>query len=231
MADRLALYDVTTDAWHRVAARRVIIAGFTGREQAAVQAHVDELRRLGMAVPESTPILMEFRGSLATTAATVTVSGAFTSGEVEPVVVVSGQHLLLTVGSDHTDRELERESIPLSKEACPKVIGQACVRVDAIADWDEIELRSWIDGQASPYQSGTVGELLPLETLLARMRDEDIRPRDGDVIFLGTIPVIGGRLRASGRFQGELRIPPPGHVLAVDYRIAAPTDGRTSEET
>lgn len=224
MGTDIALHDLTTDEWHRVAPQRIVIAGFTGRKQGAVRAHVEELRKLGMAVPDTTPILMEFQGSLATTATAITVAGAFTSGEVEPVIVVSGQRLLLTVGSDHTDRELERESIPRSKDACPKVIGQACVPVDAVGEWDEIELRSWTDGDARPYQSGTLGELLPLETLLARIRDEDISLRDGDVIFLGTIPVIDGQLRVSGRFRGELRVPPLGHVLAVEYRITATTD-------
>jgi hypothetical protein len=59
--------------------------------------------------------------------------------------VLAGGEVFVGVGSDHTDRALERLSIPAAKQACPKVAGTAVWRLDEVEDhWDRLELRAWV---------------------------------------------------------------------------------------
>jgi hypothetical protein len=218
------------DQAYRITPERLIIAGFTGRDRQAVDAHLQELREFGVPVPTSTPVFFELDPSLLTTADEISVPGELTSGEVEPVLVVADDTWLLTVGSDHTDRESERVSIRLGKERCPKVIGRDCVPVDGIAAWDAIELESWVDGSSASYQTGMLKDLLPLEDVLTALGDTGTQLRPGDVVFLGTVPVADGTLRFSSRFRGELRDTNWAHTLALDYRIRVSPTGTEAQQ-
>ena len=144
---------------------------------------------------------------------------------MEPVVVRWNGEWLLSVGSDHTDRDLERSSIAASKAACPKVIGTTCLAVSAIRGWDDIEVASWLDEELEPYQSGTLRELLPLAELVAAAEQENGPFWDGDTMFLGTVPVIGGALRPSQAFKAEIKVPGSDLTLGVSYTV------RTARET
>jgi hypothetical protein len=218
--------DAVTAQRYSFVPRRLIIAGFTGREQSEVDKHVEELRAFGAVVPESTPAFFDLDPGLLTTSDAIRVRGSFTSGEVEPVVVVADDTLLLTVGSDHTDRELERESLHKSKAACPKIVSTRCIRIDAIYDWDAIELTSWVDDEPAPYQRGLLRALLPLDDLTERLAGRGTALEDGDVLFMGTVPVTGGGLRPSGRFRGTLSVPDLDRELTVDYRTIDDRTGR-----
>src|SRR5437870_6031579 len=90
-----------------VAADALIIAGWTGRDPAAMEAHIAELEKLGIARPKSTPIFYRGAASLLSQSDTIEVVGNHSSGEVEPVVVSTPEGLWLSVGSDHTDRKVE----------------------------------------------------------------------------------------------------------------------------
>ena len=197
---------------------RLVIAGFTGRDHEAVQAHVDELRELGVPVPERTPTFYEVDPTLLTTLDRIEVSGSFTSGEVEPVLVVHQGARYLAVGSDHTDRDVERSSIAASKGACPKPISREVFPLTAVSSWDDLELISWADGSDEMYQEGRLAQMLPLEAILEDMARSDIELRDGDVLFLGTVPVLGD-LRASRSFSARLRDPAAGTAIDVQYAV------------
>lgn len=214
----LVLHDQTTDQHHVIDVRRLLVAGFTGRDQAAVAEHVEELAALGVPVPERTPTLYRLLPELVRQTPAMVVTGKATSGEVEPVIVVVDGRQYLTVGSDHTDREVERTDIGLSKAACPKVIGTTCVPLDAVHDLDRVSLESTIDGEVR-YQQGTMAALLPLPELLATLeRTEDLTLQDGDVLFLGTLPAIGG-IRPSPSFAACLRVPDLNRDLDLAYRV------------
>ena len=47
---------------------RLVIAGWTGRDQNALEAHIRELEALGIARPKTTPIFYRVAASLLTTA-------------------------------------------------------------------------------------------------------------------------------------------------------------------
>src|SRR5437763_8654655 len=140
------------------AIEHLVLAGWAGRNRAAVEAHIRELEVLGMPRPTRTPIFYRAAASLLTTATQIQVVGGETSGEVEFVVVPRPDTLWIGLGSDHTDRGLERTSVALSKQLCAKVVSPTLWRFDDLAPhWDVIELRSWAirGGRREAYQEGT----------------------------------------------------------------------------
>lgn len=212
----------------------VVIAGFTGRDQAAVAAHVAELAAEGIPAPAATPAYYLAPPRLLSQDDVLTVVGAGTSGEVELVVLFDGPDLadaVVTVGSDHTDRLAERHGIDLAKRACGKPIGRAgWPLLEVLERWDGLLLESWIGEAGEPgggpsrgaattrYQQATLAGTLPLATLLDGLGDW---ARPGCfALFTGTPPTIGG-LRGANVFHGRLTDPATGHRLDVGYGIRA----------
>ena len=160
----------------------LVIAGWTGRDAAAVEAHIAELERLGVKRPKTAPIFYRVAASLLTAAPLIEVAGPASSGEVEPVMLSLADGLWVGVGSDHTDRAAEAVGVTLSKQMCAKPISAALWRYDEVAPhWDALVLRSWatIGGARRLYQEGAVAALRPPAELMARYAAPQIRPRTG----------------------------------------------------
>jgi hypothetical protein len=199
-------------------------AGYTGRDRAAIDRHIAELAEHGVAAPAHVPCCYPLLPHLVAVApAAVDVYGGATSGEIEPVLIVlDGRPRYLGVGSDHTDRDLERVSVPVAKQLCRKVLGRRVWEFAEVAPfWDELQLRSESDGE--PYQAAALTALLPHPDLVATVPEE--RRTAAMVIFGGTVPVLGG-LRFGSRFTGELRDPTRGRSLEIGYdvRVLQPID-------
>src|ERR1700683_2844251 len=105
-----------------VTIRDLVMAGWTGRDQEAVDTHIRELAELGVAPPKSTPIFYRVSASLLTRAEDIQVMGRDSTGEVEFVLIQAGERLLVGLGSDHTDRKAATIGVTLSKQMCPKPI-------------------------------------------------------------------------------------------------------------
>ncbi|MBJ3775700.1 DUF2848 domain-containing protein [Acuticoccus mangrovi] len=201
---------------------QVVIAGWTGRDMAAVQHHIDELAAIGVPPPSTVPLYYRVGAALVTQADTIDVVGGGSSGEVEPVLVVTGRGLLLTVGSDHTDRDLEAHSIAFSKQLAGKPIGRHAVRLATVADVDALELSSQIsdDGESfAVYQRGTVRAIRPLDELIEGARAALGGLPEGTIIFCGTVPTTSGEIVPSIHFRGALRDPATGETLDVRYAV------------
>lgn len=191
----------------------LVVAGYTGRDEASVKKHIDELAEIGVAPPETVPAFYELPASLATQEERITVSGSNTSGEVEPVLVRAGGKLYLAVGSDHTDRDIERESVAKSKAACVKPLGGRVVAV-AEPDWDAIAASSTVDG--ARYQQGTLSAL--------RVPTDVLAMRDGSagrdlVLFCGTLPLLDGGFVAGTDWKLSLTLP-DGTELTHEYSVS-----------
>lgn len=199
----------------------VVIAGFTGRDQEAVAAHVDELRALGVPTPSSLPSHYLAPPSVLVQNDLLVAVQPETSGEVECVVIVTPRDVLLTVGSDHTDRAAESVDIGLSKLLCPKPIAPIAWRFDdlgALRDVDHFELRSWvtIGGVESLYQEGTLADFLPLPDIVEGV---PFRRQPGSfAVFAGTLGAIGG-IRPAERFRASVLDPRAGREITFEYRI------------
>src|SRR5574341_1102958 len=119
--------------------RRLINAGYTGRDQAAVRHHIEELKAHDIPAPASTPTMYAKPACLLTQGPTIEVLGGQTSGEAEFVLLISAERVLVAAGSDHTDRELEKVSIEKAKMMCPNVISRDAWDLAEVRDgWDEI---------------------------------------------------------------------------------------------
>ena len=98
--------------------RDLTIAGWTGRDAAAVQHHIDELAAIGVAPPSQVPLFYRVSADLLTTAPDIQVLGEASSGDAEPMLIRAGGKMWIGLGSDHTDRALEAVSVASSKQVC-----------------------------------------------------------------------------------------------------------------
>jgi hypothetical protein len=201
--------------------RDLIIAGWTGRNEAAVQAHISELAEIGVPPPKATPVFYRVSASLATTASAIQTIGPNSNGEAEYVIIHDFDRLLIGVGSDHTDRKAETISVAISKQMCPKPLGSDLWEFTSVAPhWDELILRSYItaDRERVLYQEGSVTAILDPETLIERYSAAGRAFSAGMTIFGGTLPVIGA-LRPTAQFTVDLEDPVLKRKLSHSYSI------------
>ena len=204
------------------APERVIIAGYTGRNQEEVRAHIKELAAQGIPAPTETPTIFRTTLDRLTTGDEIEVLGANTTGEAEVVLLVKGEAIWVTVGSDHTDRELEKTDIPVSKQVCPKPVGAEVWSYAEVKDrWDHFILKSWVgdSGREQVYQQGKMSAVLRPEALLAMLRQRLGKLVDGAAIYTGTIPLIGGAFAHKRCFEAELCDESTGRSLSCRYRV------------
>lgn len=193
----------------------LVVAGYTGRDTAAVQHHIDELAAQGIAPPERVPMFYPVAADMATQEEVCVVPSSLTAGEAEPVLVRAAGRLFLGVGSDHTDRELERVSVARSKEACVKPLSRTVVPVDADTDWDRMRLSSWVDGVL--YQDGPMSALrVPVGTLAQCEREG--QPHGDIIMFGGTVPLLHGTFVFGRAWRVQLALP-GGTTLDHHYRV------------
>jgi hypothetical protein len=202
--------------------RELIIAGMTGRDAAAVQAHLDELAEIDVKGPSRIPIYYRVSIDQLTQGDRIQALGTGSSGEVEAVLIGSSEGMLVAVGSDHTDRDVEAYSIAVSKQMCDKPISRDVWRYADLVDvWDELELASdRVDGdQKNPYQRGTVALMRTPENLIADYFDGAKELPPGYVMYTGTFATVGDIVGA-GRFEMSLTNPRTGQALRHAYDIA-----------
>jgi 4-hydroxyphenylacetate 3-monooxygenase len=200
---------------------QVVIAGFTGRDERSVEAHIAELMELGVPRPETVPAFFMVPGELLTLApAAVAVDAPETSGEAEPVLVrLPSGECYVGVGSDHTDRALETESLEASKRACAKPMGPGVWPLDEVAEhWDELELVGESGPEAAPYQRSTLADLRRPEELLELVWEAGADPQRPLVVFLGTVSLVDG-FRYDSAFRATLRDPRAGRELVCSYDV------------
>lgn len=199
----------------------LVIAGWTGRDEQALEKHIRELEDLGVARPRSTPIFYRVASSLLTTRDEIEVAGADSSGEVEFVLYGAGQGLLVGLGSDHTDRKAETMGITLAKQMCAKPVSETLWRYDDVADhWDKLILRSWLidAGRRIPYQEGAVTTMRAPDDLIRRYGGGNKALPQGTVMFCGTL-AVNGEIRGAPEFELELDDPVLGRTITHRYRV------------
>jgi hypothetical protein len=190
-----------------------VVAGWAGRDRAAVEDHIVELEALGVPRPSSVPVFYRVSASRLTTAPAIE-STAASSGEVEAVLLRHRDRVWVGVGSDHTDREVESYGVAVSKQLCDKPIAEEFWAFDEVAGhWDDLILRSWVDDDVL-YQEGGLDTLLPA----AELNAQAVPPlANGTLMFCGTVPAIGG-IRPAGTFTYELEDPVLGRRIRAAYR-------------
>jgi hypothetical protein len=199
----------------------LVIAGWTGRDQATVEHHIAELEAIGVARPRNVPCFYRVGANLLTTGTTFDVTGPDASGEVEFVLLSLPQGLYVGVGSDHTDRKVEAYGVTVSKQMCPKPIGRELWSFAETKDhWDRLLLRSWItrDGHCMLYQEGVVTRMLAPEDLIARYTGGNSALPIGTAMFCGTMPLLAP-IGPAASFTMELEDPVRHRTLRHQYGV------------
>ena len=88
------------------------VAGWTGRDAAAVQHHIDELAALGVAPPSQVPLYYRVSNGLLTQSDLIEVQGEGISGEVEPELPSPCKMARSGLGSRRTIPTAISRSIP-----------------------------------------------------------------------------------------------------------------------
>ncbi len=199
---------------------RMYNLGSATRDPGAAATHQQEVARagIGIALHVPAPRIYPIAPFALTLDDEILVQGGRTSGEVEIVLVVDDR-LYVGVGSDHTDRALERTSIPWSKQVCPNVLAPVLWPFDDVADhWDRCRLRSRVDGR--PYQDVGVDFFLHPRDILAVLKERvPGLPGRGFVAFCGTAASAAGELGFGGRWEVELADPLLDRTITHGYRV------------
>jgi hypothetical protein len=221
---RFALVDGGT---LEVQPKRLVIAGWTGRDHAAIEHHIEELARIGVPRPSAVPLYYRLSSALLTQDDALEMLGAASSGEAEPVLVRHGGRWWLSVGSDHTDRAVEAYSVVVSKQMCAKPVARAAWPWDEVAAHaDELVLRSEIleDGAWVSYQEGSLAGIRPLQSLIDGL-PADVAVADGLVLFCGTLSALpnaaGQAIRPAEAMRVELVDPAASRRISHRYRVGA----------
>jgi hypothetical protein len=198
----------------------LVIAGWTGRDPSRLEVHVRELEAIGIPRPSSTPLFYRVAADLLSQSTSIQVLGTDSTGEAEAVLLAVGGELCVGVGSDHTDRVLERVGVAAAKQSCAKPVGPVVWPLAEVAGhWGELVLKSYVTTRAARelYQEGTLDGLHEPEALIDRYAGK-AGLSQGTAIFCGTLPVEGA-LRGGERFEVELIDPVLDRVLRHTYHV------------
>jgi hypothetical protein len=223
----LTLQDRAAAMAGEVGINDAIVAGWTGRDAAALEKHIKELEALGVKRPAATPIYYRVSTLRLTTAAEIEAVGPHSGGEVEFVLLQRGGRLWVGAGSDHTDRQVETYSVTVSKQMCDKPVAPVFWAFDDVAaHWDRLMLRAHVieNGERVLYQEGSVAAMLAPLDLIGRCpfprgetREEGRLP-ENTLMFCGTLAARGG-VRPTKRFEFEIEDPVLGRSIAHAYSV------------
>ncbi|MBX3651058.1 MAG: DUF2848 domain-containing protein [Burkholderiales bacterium] len=199
----------------------LVIAGWTGRNADAIEKHIAELEAIGVKRPRNVPCFYLLGANLLSTDIHLDAVGENSSGEAEFVLISTNTGLLVGLGSDHTDREVEKYKVTVSKQMCPKPIGNTLWTFEEVRPhWDRLILRSWVTrgGVKKRYQEGTVAGMLTPEELIKQHYGKSKSLPIGTCIFCGTLPVHG-KIEGGERFDMELEDPVLKRAIRHGYEV------------
>jgi hypothetical protein len=217
-------FDLPDGTSVHVDVKNLLNAGYAGREQDEVQAHIAELAELGVPGPSTTPALYPVSPYLASQPDVIDVQHERTSGEAEWALVISDAGPLLTVACDHTDRALEVHGVAWSKNASPNVLGRKAWRLDDIRPHlDSITIRGWVtdrEGNETLIQDSTMGALLSPDYWLEVLTERGLN-EPGTVLLSGTVAMVHGVDQFAHGWRVELGDPVTGDTIGASYRVRA----------
>ena len=222
----ISIQDGATRLHHlSVIPRQLVIAGWTGRNAQAIEHHIEELAALGVPRTSSVPLYYRAGALMLTQHDTLEMLGEHSYGEAEPVLFMTQGEWWLTVGSDHTDRQVETYSVAVSKQMCAKPVARTAWRWrDVVEHQDRIELASQIleGGRWVDYQQGTLAAIRPLNSLRDGFWPQG-QAGEGAFMLCGTFAAIpnaqGVAIRPAERTRLLLRDPVRGWTQSHEYAV------------
>jgi hypothetical protein len=208
---------------------RTYCLGFTIKDTAKMDRHMEEVEKIGVRRPytDQPPMIFPMATWSTVFGSEAEVQYRRTNGEVEIVTIDNDGELFVTVGSDHTDRKLEQVSIPWSKQVAPNVVCPVVWRWEDVKDhWDQVSMECWVvhNGEKIRYQHASVSEFWsPVE-----MR-EGIRGRvaedKGPILFLsGTVVTDDGKFKYATEWTLSLDDPVLNRRIEHTYHVIVLAD-------
>ncbi|SBW00806.1 conserved hypothetical protein [uncultured delta proteobacterium] len=195
--------------------------GYAGTNQHLVREHIEELAKLGVPAPTTTPTLYPLSNYLATTSDTLQVQHGETSGEVEYAVIWHGGKKYVTVACDHTDRNLESFSVPKSKQACPDVFAPEVWAWDDVKDhFGELQLKCWVtkNGKRELYQDAPCKAMLLPDAWAEKFEKIGVN-KDNNIFISGTINTVNNTLVFGDFFEVEIHDPVLNRTISHSYTV------------
>ena len=198
--------------------RRVLAAGYTGRTRHLVEAHIEELKEIGIPAPPHVPMLFPIIPGLLSQSTETQVLGAETSPEVEYVVFRQDGRDYVTVGSDQTDSIMEAQNAPIAKNMCLKSIAPGAWPLEELLDhWDRLELSLVCDGKV--MQQGKVEQMMTPAQLQEFVAEHDGNDHEGRMIFSGTLEMHGRCPREKAEMTIRLYDPVLDRAIVHSYTV------------
>jgi hypothetical protein len=164
-------------------------------------------------------------GHNVTTSNQIEVVSDQTSGEVEFVLLLNEYDIYVGVGSDHTDRAIEKKDLLVSKQVCPNVMSSQVWRYEDVKNgWDDMFLQSWVRlGESDEevlYQEASLATIISPDDMISLVKSRIMDGQcDGLVIFSGTVPLLTNEIVHGCYFRGVLTDPRLDRVLRCEYEI------------
>lgn len=199
----------------------LVVAGWAGRDRAAIEHHIEELEAIGVPRPSTVPLFYRVSQTLVTQDADVQMLGPDSSGEVEAFVFNAGGEMFVSIASDHTDRKAETVGVALSKQLCAKPVARKAWRLaEVLPHWDQLIIRSTIEeaGKGVVYQQGPLSSLRRPEDLMAGFTGGATTLPERAGMLCGTVGAIGG-IRPAEVFTMELVDPVLKRTISHTYRV------------
>lgn len=196
--------------------------GYSGRDKEKTYEHIKELSEIGIPEPEEVPMLYPVSVNNVTQEKFIEVVGKETSGEAEIVLIFGDtkDEVYITLGSDHTDRDLETVSINKSKQVCAKPLATKAWNLNEVLDhWDQLILSSELNlnGEWVPYQKDNLTAILPYNEIIKYIEKKK-GPRNNSIYFSGTVPLLEG-FSYGGAFRMSLEDPLKKDIINSTYKI------------
>lgn len=208
-----------------VAVNRIANCGWTGRNEEELRKHIEELEKEGIEAPDEFPVIYPKPYHLITTSDDIEVLSGETSGEAEFALFPQEgtDEVYVGVGSDHTDRDMETESIVIAKSLCPNVVGEDLWVLDDVIDhWDQIELRSWTgnDGERVLYQDTTLEAILSPADLFDLVEEKTSESTEHTAVFSGSVGTETDDFIHGDFFEVELHDPVLDRTIRAEYDVS-----------
>lgn len=204
----------------RFSVKRMYNLGSATRDAAVAVHHQDEVARAGVTIALHVPAprIYPIDTFALTTEDAIGVHDLRSSGEVEIVLVMSDR-LYVGVGSDHTDRDLERGSIVWSKQVNPNILAPTLWDFEEVAGhWDDCVMRSRVDGRL--YQEVGVNAFLSPHDILKILKERvPGLPERDFVVFCSTIVALDKEIGFGQRWQFEMEDPVLGRMISHTYEV------------
>ena len=173
-------------------------ARFSSRDVEATRKELDaDLARDGRysAATLTNPSIFRIARDRLTQESEFEVQGALTGGEAEVVLIRAADEILVSIGSDHCDRELDPLFPDKPKQMCPHPMARDAWPYEEVRDhWDDLRVYAEVScgGHTIPLQDAPLSDLVTADYLLAldavKSLPDPAFIYGGSTDFLDTLP-------------------------------------------